>query len=113
MIRKCLRLLVIAPVAWVIVGAAAWAGPPLICHPVEIGDAKSIPFGRGAVTRSEGYDFRTYLVEDTLTILDRMVSLAPLPSSSTGGNLRRIEEGRPAKIFTGLDVISLSLLKLH
>ena len=49
--------------------AAAWAGPPLICHPVEIGDAKSLPWGSGAFDRSRRYRLSS-LVDDTVRILE-------------------------------------------
>jgi hypothetical protein len=47
---------------------AAQAGPPLICHPIEIGQAKSLPLvdpWKG----SAGYDVKN-LTRDTLAILD-------------------------------------------
>jgi hypothetical protein len=50
------------------------AGPPLICHPFDIGTAKSLPFGstsegwRGWQATLPSYD-RSRLVEDTLTLL--------------------------------------------
>jgi len=48
----------------------AFAGPPLICHPIEIGQAKSLPwvdlnFHKG----DQGYDLKN-LTRDTLAILD-------------------------------------------
>src|SRR5215467_11140075 len=49
----------------------ALAGPPLICHPFDIGNAKSLPFN-GAhwnLSGNENYDTRN-LVRDTLAILD-------------------------------------------
>lgn len=48
---------------------AALAGPPLLCHPLEIGDAESLP-GNGSdwrVYKTE-YDVEN-LVEDTLSLL--------------------------------------------
>lgn len=51
--------------------AAALAGPPLICHSIEIGGARSLPWiGHGwNLTGSENYDLKK-LVPDTLAILD-------------------------------------------
>jgi hypothetical protein len=52
----------------------ALAGPPLICHPFDIGTATSLPFGdtsdgwRGWQATLPSYD-RTKLVDDTLAIL--------------------------------------------
>ncbi len=50
---------------------SAFAGPPLICHPLDIGTAKSLPWN-GTVwdlAGNENYDTRN-LVRDTLAILD-------------------------------------------
>jgi hypothetical protein len=48
----------------------ALAGPPLICHPIEIGNAKSLPWGSSAEWRAvkSGYDLNR-LVEETLSLL--------------------------------------------
>lgn len=51
-----------------VVGTAR-AGPPAICWPVEIGDAKSLPWGKEAFERDKAYDARR-VVEDTLALLD-------------------------------------------
>ena len=54
--------------------ASALAGPPLICHPFDIGTAASLPFGsstegwRGWQNTLPSYD-RTRLVDDTLALL--------------------------------------------
>ncbi len=50
---------------------SAQAGPPLICHTIEIGQAKSLPWtNRGwNLTGNENYDLKN-LVPDTLAILD-------------------------------------------
>ncbi len=71
MTRKMLRSLSI--VATLLLTAAvqqtALAGPPLICHPIEIGNAKSLPWA-GANWRDvkKDYDLNR-LVEDTLALL--------------------------------------------
>ena len=52
----------------------ALAGPPLICHPFDIGTARSLPFGdtsegwRGWQSTLPSYD-RSKLVDDTLALL--------------------------------------------
>ena len=54
-----------------ITAAAAFAGPPLICHPFDIGTARSLPFGdvsRNWRAVDPAYD-RTRLVGDTLALL--------------------------------------------
>ncbi|HKF21319.1 MAG TPA: hypothetical protein VKE93_07100 [Candidatus Angelobacter sp.] len=50
---------------------SAFAGPPLICHRLDIGDAKSLPWNGTAwdLAGNENYDTRN-LVHDTLAILD-------------------------------------------
>ena len=56
--------------AAVIVHAPAAAGPPMICHPVEIGDAESLPWGAGAFDEDKSYRV-TRLADNTLEILVR------------------------------------------
>lgn len=43
-------------------------GPPLVCHPIQIGDAKSLPFGNDAFDIDKGYNAK-HLVGDTLKLL--------------------------------------------
>ncbi len=47
----------------------AQAGPPLICHPIEIGQAKSLPWVEFNHRGSTDYDLKN-LSRDTLAILD-------------------------------------------
>jgi hypothetical protein len=48
----------------------AQAGPPLVCHPIEIGQAKSLPWvDLNYQKGSGGYDLKN-LTRDTLAILD-------------------------------------------
>jgi hypothetical protein len=47
----------------------AQAGPPLICHPIEIGSAKSLPWVEFNQRASNDYDLKN-LGRDTLAILD-------------------------------------------
>ncbi|PYT53385.1 MAG: hypothetical protein DMG43_09095, partial [Acidobacteria bacterium] len=50
--------------------SVAQAGPPLICHAIEIGQAESLPWisHNWNLSGSENYDTK-YLVRDTLEIL--------------------------------------------
>jgi len=50
----------------------AQAGPPLICHPYNIGEAKSLPWGTGPGwdAKDPSYNVQN-LTRDTLAILDR------------------------------------------
>jgi hypothetical protein len=54
-----------------ILASQAHAGPPLICHQIEIGNAKSLPWVSHDwnLTGAENYDTKN-LVRDTLAILD-------------------------------------------
>jgi hypothetical protein len=55
--------------AAIFVGQTVFAGPPLICHPYEIGDAKSLPWSRSEWrTVKADYDLNR-LVDDTLALL--------------------------------------------
>ena len=47
----------------------AQAGPPLICHPIEIGQAKSLPWVESNHRGGTDYDLKN-LSRDTLAILD-------------------------------------------
>jgi len=47
----------------------ALAGPPLICHPIEIGQAKSLPWVEFNQPGGTGYDLKN-LSQDTLALLD-------------------------------------------
>lgn len=53
--------------------SAALAGPPLICHPFDIGGAKSLPWDTNAVSRGWDRTLSNYnlghLVADTLALL--------------------------------------------
>jgi len=48
--------------------AAAQAGPPLICHAIRIGQAKSLPWTAEGLSGAANYDLKT-LVSDTMAIL--------------------------------------------
>jgi hypothetical protein len=69
----------------------AQAGPPLICHPIEIGQAKSLPWVDFNHQGSTDYDLKN-LSRDTLAILD---SHAPV--------LVRMETLRRATIYARLN----------
>lgn len=47
---------------------AVYAGPPLICHPIQIGNASSLPSGNGP-HGSKSNDDCTNLIEETLALL--------------------------------------------
>jgi len=70
---------------------SAYAGPPLICHPLEIGQAKSLPWVDWTQKPSGSYELKN-LTRDTLAILD---SNAPV--------LVRMETLRRATIYARQD----------
>ncbi len=82
----------------------AQAGPPLICHPIEIGQAKSLPWVDLNYKKGSGsYDLKN-LTKDTLAILDANVPV-----------LVRMETLRRATIYTRQDqqVAKELLTRLH
>jgi hypothetical protein len=68
---KWLRAVFAALISCCLVAGSAWAGPPLICHSFDIGNAKSLPWVSHdwKLSGSEGYDTRN-LAADTVAILD-------------------------------------------
>ena len=69
----------------------AQAGPALICHPIEIGQAQSLPWVEWNHRGSTGYDLKN-LTRDTLAILDSNASV-----------LVRMETLRRATIYARQD----------
>lgn len=65
--RTLLLLLGVLPVLFLAISPAR-AGPPGICWPVEIGDATSLPWGKGPVARDKRYDARR-VTKDMLALL--------------------------------------------
>lgn len=53
----------------VVFASSAAAGPPLLCHPFEIGAAKSLPWGGAAWTAVDPAYDASRLVNDTLSLL--------------------------------------------
>jgi hypothetical protein len=67
----CTRLFTTAVAFVLTTSAPAWAGPPLLCHPSDIGSARSLPW---LVTESwngadPNYDL-SHLTQDTLALLE-------------------------------------------
>lgn len=73
-----IRLISLLPASLLVAGLlaveAAVAGPPLICHPVDIGGAKSLPWGWGAFAERRDYSPRQ-AVDDTLALLAKEPSV--------------------------------------
>jgi hypothetical protein len=68
--RVCWRATGLAA-ALLVLTAMAWAGPPLICHTIEIGQAKSLPWVSHSwnLSGNETYDIKN-LTRDTLELLN-------------------------------------------
>ena len=67
-VRRSLKLATSSIAATLILAALAQAGPPLICHAIQIGDAQSLPWSNAGWSGAPGFDVRN-LVRDTLSIL--------------------------------------------
>jgi hypothetical protein len=95
----------LANLAGILLGFAVYAqaGPPLICHPIEIGQAKSLPWIDWNQKGSGGYDLKN-LTRDTVAILDSNVPV-----------LVRMETLRRATIYARQDqqVAKQLLTRLH
>ena len=67
--RTTFKTAVLVVTGVLLLQSVALAGPPLICHPFNIGDARSLPFQGPAWSRVDpNYDV-TNLVKDTLSLL--------------------------------------------
>ena len=84
------RLAIVASILFAF-ATSAYAGPPLICHPLEIGQAKSLPWVDWTQKTNGSYELKN-LTRDTLAILD---SNAPV--------LVRMETLRRATIYARQD----------
>ncbi len=71
--------------------SAALAGTPLLCHPFDIGNAKSLPWGGGVSNQVAEYDTR-HLVDDTAALLNDAMPV-----------IVRMETIRRAVYYTGRD----------
>ncbi|MEK6570505.1 MAG: hypothetical protein AABZ61_03985, partial [Bacteroidota bacterium] len=72
LVQQLKAILALTALCFLIAGIAipesAYAGPPLICHPLNIGNAKSLPSGNGPFETKRDYN-RAGLVEETLALL--------------------------------------------
>src|SRR5882762_4875785 len=100
-----LRLFIAVAAASLSLACVAQAGPPLICHTIEIGQAKSLPWisDNWNLSGGENYDTKN-LVRDTLEILG--------PNSPV---LVRMETLRRATLYARKDPLAAKelLAKLH
>jgi hypothetical protein len=84
---------------------AALAGPPLICHPFDIGKEKSLPWTGTSwnLSGNEGYE-TSHLSQDTLDLLDTKMPV-----------IVRMETLRRATLYAGKDLKAAKelLTRLH
>jgi hypothetical protein len=66
-VRRLMRAFV--TVAFVLVSRAALAGPPLVCFPFEIGDARTLPMGANGWHSTDPTYEVSRLIDDTLALL--------------------------------------------
>ena len=101
--RSSLRTALLAALLF---SSAAFAGPPLLCHPFDTGGAASLPWGKGWNVADRGYD-TTRLQADTLRLLAtdtpviaRMETLrrAAIYASASGTALRDLEGWLQARV---------------
>lgn len=67
--QTLIKTLLISAIVAAIPATAVLAGSPLMCHQIQIGDAKSLPWGKDTFDKSSKYDANR-VVEDTLQLLD-------------------------------------------
>jgi hypothetical protein len=80
--------------------AVAQAGPPLICHPMSIGDARSLAWGPGSGWNTPRPDYdRARLAEDTVALLGPQTPV-----------LVRMETLRRAAIYASADAAAAKRL---
>ena len=87
--RSSLRGALLA--ATLLFSSAAFAGPPLLCHPFDTGGAASLPWGKGWNVPDRGYD-TARLSADTASLLGAQVPV-----------IARMETLRRAAIYASRD----------
>ena len=87
--RSSLRGALLA--ATLLFSSAAFAGPPLLCHPFDTGGAASLPWGKGWNVPDRGYDIAR-LSADTASLLGAQVPV-----------IARMETLRRAAIYASAD----------
>jgi hypothetical protein len=61
-------IVMLAGIALCSAAASSFAGPPIMCHQLEIGSAQCLPLGAGPLEAKRGYESKG-LVRDTLALL--------------------------------------------
>jgi hypothetical protein len=95
---KCLRRLLLAASA-VLLAVPASAGPPLLCFPYQIGDARSLPMGASGWEAIDSRYDTSRLVSDTIALLTPQTPI-----------ITRMETLRRATIYASRDRAAASAL---
>jgi len=100
---KRITKLAISLVSFAALAVPAFAGPPLACHRLEIGDAKSLPWTGSSWNASiQNYDTKN-LTRDTLAILDGGAPVIVRMETLRRATLYARSDARAAKeLFTRL-----------
>lgn len=114
-LRRTFALSLLAALA-LLAPSHALAGPPLICHPYDIGAAQTLPGGNDRFGTSSSYD-RSHLVADTLALLQpgmpilvRMETLRRAAIYATG-NLRTWDGQKYTNVDQALGAALLAKLR--
>jgi hypothetical protein len=87
---------------------SAQAGPPLICHPIEIGQAKTLPWVDWNQKQNGGYNLRN-LTHDTLAILDASTPVLVRMETLRRATIYAREDPQVAKeLLTGLQARAMN-----
>ena len=113
--RSTLKTAVLVLAGVLLLQTAALAGPPLLCHPFGIGDAKSLPFEGPAWSRVDpNYDVKN-LLNDTAALLSadtpvivrmetlRRATLYSRNDARLASDLLEMVKNRAAKLGNGRD----------
>ncbi len=66
--QRNVLMFLIAVVGFFMLGPGSKAGPPLICHEIEVSEGQSLPWGKDTFTRSSAYN-ASNVVRDALDLL--------------------------------------------
>jgi hypothetical protein len=102
-LSKTLQHALLTLVALSLAASPAWAGPPLVCHPFDIGNAQSLPWisHDWNLSGKENYDTKK-LADDTIAILE----------GSSQATLVHMETLRRATLYARQDPVAAKQLLL-
>lgn len=88
--------------AFAVAAATAWAGPPAICRPIDIGASKSLPWSTGADFKQvdPNYDIKR-LIPDTLALLAPEMPVKVRMETMRRAALYCVKDARLARELSG------------